>query len=95
DVWTVALETGANVLALSVLEAEHTGGDLIQRRNELNWMIAQHSEDRCDTLKPRIWDDGLHLTMDGYEMMGEAIAARLIELLHVVEEPRNDGRILK
>ena len=28
-----------------------------------------------------IWDDGLHLTEDGYEMMGNAIAAHLIELL--------------
>ena len=28
-----------------------------------------------------IWDDGLHLTKDGYEMMGNAIAAHLLELL--------------
>lgn len=42
----MALETGANVMALSVLEAEHTGGDLIRRRNALNEMIAQHSQHR-------------------------------------------------
>lgn len=48
-----------------------------------------------DTQKPRIWDDGLHLTMAGYEMMGEAIAAKLIELLHVVEKPVNDGEMMK
>ena len=28
-----------------------------------------------------IWDDGLHLTEKGYEMMGDAIAAHLIKLL--------------
>ena len=28
-----------------------------------------------------IWDDGLHLTAKGYEMMGDAIAAHLIKLL--------------
>lgn len=28
-----------------------------------------------------IWDDGLHLTKDGYKMMGEATAARLIEII--------------
>ncbi|KAI4224419.1 MAG: hypothetical protein L6R36_004682 [Xanthoria steineri] len=110
DVWSVALETGANVMALSVLEAEHTGGDLIQRRNALNEMIAQHSQHRwhymdlcaavpyfnmSDAQKPRIWDDGLHLTMAGYEMMGEAIAAKLIELLHVVNQPINHGKQMK
>ncbi|KAL8679583.1 MAG: hypothetical protein Q9186_004140 [Xanthomendoza sp. 1 TL-2023] len=44
-----------------------------------------------ETMREQIWDDGLHLTMDGYEMMGEAIATRLIELLHTVEKPVNDG----
>ncbi|KAI4261761.1 MAG: hypothetical protein L6R42_003044 [Xanthoria sp. 1 TBL-2021] len=110
DIWSVALETGANVLALSVLEAEHTGGDLIQRRNELNEMISRHSEHRwhymglcaavpyfnmSDTQKARIWDDGLHLTMAGYEMMGEAIAAKLIKLLHVVEKLVNDEEMMR
>ncbi|KAL8770993.1 MAG: hypothetical protein Q9209_003412 [Squamulea sp. 1 TL-2023] len=107
DVWTVALNTGAHVLALNVLEAEHTSGGIIERRNELNGMIAQHSEDRwhhmdlcaavpyfdmSETMRPRIWDDGLHLTMAGYEMMGEAIAAKLIELLHVADKPVNAGK---
>ncbi|KAL8783880.1 MAG: hypothetical protein Q9213_004298 [Squamulea squamosa] len=91
NVWTVALNTGAHVLALSVLEAEHTSGGIVERRNKLNGMIAQHSEDRCETMRPRIWDDGLHLTMAGYEMMGEAIATKLIELLHTVDEPVNAG----
>lgn len=48
-----------------------------------------------DAQKPRIWDDGLHLTMAGYEMMGEAIAAKLIELLHVVNQPINHGKQMK
>ncbi|KAL8632854.1 hypothetical protein Q9189_001408 [Teloschistes chrysophthalmus] len=106
-VWTVALETGANVLALSVLEAEYTSGDIVERRNDLNNRIATHSEDRwhyldlCakvpffamkETMRDRIWDDGLHLTMDGYEMMGEAIATKLIELLSTIKKPVNAGR---
>ncbi|KAL8930083.1 MAG: hypothetical protein Q9172_000168 [Xanthocarpia lactea] len=108
EVWAVALATGANVLALSVLEAQHTVGDVVQRRNDLNEMIAQHSDDRwhymdlcaavpyfdmSDFLRERIWDDGLHLTMAGYEMMGQAIAAKLIELLRVSEKPvHTDGK---
>ncbi|KAL9598079.1 MAG: hypothetical protein Q9219_004710 [cf. Caloplaca sp. 3 TL-2023] len=106
-VWTVALDCGANVLAASVLEAEHTTGDVVQRRKELNSLIESHQEDRLhyldlctavpyftmnDTMREMIWDDGLHLTMDGYEMMGEAVAAKLLELLNTVKEPLNSRR---
>ncbi|KAL9027065.1 MAG: hypothetical protein Q9196_004354 [Gyalolechia fulgens] len=99
NVWRVALDTGANVLALSVLEAEDTSGDIVQRRKELNNLIAYHQEDRffyldlCaavpyfsmdDTTREMIWDDGLHLTKHGYEMMGDAIATKLLELVDIV-----------
>ena len=32
-------------------------------------------------VRRRVWDDGLHLRPEGYDMMGEAIAERLIEIL--------------
>lgn len=41
------------------------------------------------SIRDLMWDDGLHLTRDGYEMMGDAIAAKLVELLHKVKEPPN------
>ncbi|KAL9019786.1 MAG: hypothetical protein Q9185_002930 [Variospora sp. 1 TL-2023] len=106
EVWTVALETGANVLALSVLEGEYTSGDIVQRRKELNGLIASHEErrlhymDLCaavpfftmsETMREMVWDDGLHLTMDGYELMGTAIAIKLLELLRVARDPLNIG----
>lgn len=28
-----------------------------------------------------VWDDGLHLTKDGYKMMGDAIAVRLVDII--------------
>lgn len=31
--------------------------------------------------RDEIWDDGLHLTKNGYKRMGDAVAARMIELL--------------
>jgi lysophospholipase L1-like esterase len=34
-----------------------------------------------DAIKTTIWDDGLHLTDKGYDMMGQLIAKRLAELL--------------
>ena len=44
-VWKIALETGANVLALTVLEAAASSPHMIQERNELNAMIKNHQED--------------------------------------------------
>ena len=37
-----------------------------------------------------IWDDGLHLTEEGYNMMGDAIAAHMIELLQTVDNVKNN-----
>lgn len=34
-----------------------------------------------EATRDRLWDDGLHLTGEGYKMMGDAIAARLFEIL--------------
>ncbi|KAL8842239.1 MAG: hypothetical protein Q9170_000645 [Blastenia crenularia] len=107
-VWRVALDTGANVLVLSILEAAYTAGDILQRRKELNSLVACHEEKRLYYLdlcaavpyftmnsarRELIWDDGLHLTLDGYEMMGDAVAKRLLELLPIVAEPRNVNRL--
>ena len=42
--------------------------------------------------RDNIWDDGLHLTKEGYEMMGDAIASRMIELLQACDGPTNANR---
>ena len=44
-----------------------------------------------EDLRDKIWDDGLHLTMEGYEMMGNAIASRMVELLQICDDPKNNG----
>lgn len=38
-----------------------------------------------------IWDDGLHLTEAGYKRMGDAIAARLVELLSGAESSNQNA----
>lgn len=43
-------------------------------------------------MRDKIWDDGLHLTKDGYKLMGDAIASRMIELLQSCTDPRNTGK---
>ncbi len=45
-VWNVALDTGAKVLALNVLEAAASSEGMIQRRNRLNSMIKDHQQER-------------------------------------------------
>lgn len=42
--WKVALDTGANVLALNVIEAAASSPRMIERRNMLNAMIKAHQE---------------------------------------------------
>jgi lysophospholipase L1-like esterase len=39
--------------------------------------------------RKEIWDDGLHFTPYGYNVMGDFIAQRMVELLPTVENPKN------
>lgn len=45
-VWKVALDTGANVLALNILEAEASGDKANSKRNALNDRIINHQQER-------------------------------------------------
>ncbi|MCJ1433759.1 hypothetical protein MMC27_003124 [Xylographa pallens] len=104
EVWSIALATGANVLALTIIEAAVRDRSLIQRRHTLNTLIAGHEEDHfyhmdlCHAVpyfameeqkRDTIWDDGLHLKAEGYKMMGHAIGAHLVDLLPTLENMKN------
>lgn len=39
-----------------------------------------------ETTREQLWDDGLHLTGQGYKVMGAAIAIRLFEILQSIQE---------
>ncbi|CAD6589919.1 MAG: hypothetical protein ASARMPREDX12_004074 [Alectoria sarmentosa] len=107
-VWKVALDTGANVLALNVLEADGSGDRVNSKRNSLNDKIANHQQERYYSfdiysairytgidkeLREKLWDDGLHLTSEGYKVMGDVIAVRMLELLKMTQQPKNIGPI--
>ncbi|KAL1988688.1 hypothetical protein VTN96DRAFT_8388 [Rasamsonia emersonii] len=85
-----------NVLALTIPECSAISDRLTRRRDELNAKILAHRAERFYTFdlhsalpyhslseneRERIWDDGLHLTDEGYDLMGELVAGRLVELL--------------
>lgn len=42
-----------------------------------------------DDTREKLWDDGLHLTGQGYKVMGDAIAVRLFEILQNMKEPES------
>lgn len=107
-VWKVALDTGANVLALNILEAEASGDKANSKRNALNDRIINHQQERYYSfdlysairytdidkdLREKLWDDGLHLTSEGYKVMGDVIADRMLELLKMTRQPKNIGPI--
>lgn len=54
----------------------------IVRRHYLDLCAAVPYFSMNDTMKEMMWDDGLHLTRDGYEMMGDAIATKLLQLVN-------------
>lgn len=41
--------------------------------------IRYHGVD--EATRDRIWNDGVHLNSDGYEMMGNIVAAHLLQLI--------------
>ena len=51
------------------------------------WSIIRYTGVDEET-REAIWDDGLHLTEAGYNIMGKAVAARLFELLQLQHTDR-------
>ncbi|KAJ5930834.1 hypothetical protein N7466_006327 [Penicillium verhagenii] len=94
DCWNVALESGAKVLALTIPECQSTVKD--EERTAVNTLILDTKMDRfysfdlrpkipyrgsSDEFIEKIFDDGLHLTADGYDLMGRSIGLCLADIL--------------
>ncbi|KAI4166565.1 MAG: hypothetical protein LQ343_007946 [Gyalolechia ehrenbergii] len=104
--WRLCLSNGITVLALAVTETSHHQNPRTRARyEELNAWIKAHEEegffvaDVCTAVpwvgmeegeRRRVWDDGLHLRPRGYDMLGDAVAERLLE---VVEAGRVRGKL--
>ena len=97
EVWRVPLDAGSKVLALTVTEHANATPQWKQRWTKLNNMITDHAEEGFYTAdvaaaipwsgmsepkRKRIWDDEVHLTKEGYELMGDAIADRRLQIIH-------------
>ncbi|KAL9099460.1 MAG: hypothetical protein Q9163_005038 [Psora crenata] len=94
-IWKIALDSGAKVMALTITETSDRTMRTRARYQALNGMIMAHREDGfyvadvCTAIpwpdtqgeQGRIWDDGLHFQALGYDMLGDAIGDRLIDIL--------------
>ena len=49
------------------------------------WSVVRWN-DVSEETRQRHWNDGLHLSQDGYELMGYAVAAHLLELIKEQKE---------
>ncbi|RAL12970.1 SGNH/GDSL hydrolase family protein [Aspergillus homomorphus CBS 101889] len=96
EAWTMAIKSGANVLALTVPECGVKQRRVDSTRAELNSQILSYVADSFYALdihkevpyhsaekdfKEKMWDDGVHMTPDGYDLVGEVVANHLIQLL--------------
>ena len=91
-VWRITLDSGANVLALTVTETADRIESVRAKYNALNKMVVNHKErgfyvadvagavtwPELSEDQRKIWDDGLHFTRLGYDMLGDAIADKLL-----------------
>lgn len=94
-IWRLARGKRAKVLALTVTETSDRSKAGRARYSTLNELVRQHKEDGFHVAdveraipwpsevkeQRRIWDDGLHFNKVGYDMMGDAIAQRLLEIM--------------
>ncbi|KAF4161812.1 hypothetical protein CNMCM6936_002965 [Aspergillus lentulus] len=96
EAWEVALDSGANVLVLTIPECSAVSTTLDARRDEVNSSILSHKAEgfhafdlhgivpyhnATEEFRKKIWDDGLHLTAEGYKLVGEVVGEHLIALL--------------
>lgn len=96
-VQNIALSQGAKILNMTVPEEALRNKDLNSRRDELNQSIREECDDETIFLfdlnkkipyhslpaeeRDRIWDDGVHFTPAGYDLMGEYLAERLVQII--------------
>ncbi|KAM4059772.1 GDSL-like lipase/Acylhydrolase family protein [Hirsutella rhossiliensis] len=100
--WDLALANGSKVLALTVPECAAKSASLDATRRGLNASILNYKQTNFYALdlfakipyhslleqdRDAFWDDGLHLTADGYDWMGRHIADGLLAILKQHDQP--------
>ncbi|KAG4429159.1 hypothetical protein IFR05_015359 [Cadophora sp. M221] len=94
-VWAIPLSNNTKVLALTVTGCGACAPAVPERRADLNQRILAHREENYYTYdlhkavpywgmseerRKEIWDDTLHFTVKGYDLIGKLLADRIVEL---------------
>ncbi|KAI1383056.1 SGNH hydrolase [Hypoxylon trugodes] len=104
--WEIPMFKGGKVLALTIPDTRSRYKDVKERREQVNKAIKEHKKqgffyfDLYNALpyhemvpedRPKYWQmDGVHLTADGYNLMGEKIAEELIRIVKLAEAQETD-----
>lgn len=107
QVWNIGFEAGSKVIALTVTNTVGETDGLRRRYDALNELIVSevhkklYSVDVSNMLPPATIDnvritgiydrDGVHLGQKGYEMMGDAIASSLVEMIRAEPHEKDTG----
>ncbi|KAL8760158.1 MAG: hypothetical protein Q9184_003415 [Pyrenodesmia sp. 2 TL-2023] len=102
--WDGCVSGGAKVMALTVTETSDQSEGTRERYGKLNGLIRDFDGGEgvwvADVerkvpyggmdpeVRRKVWDDGLHLKALGYDMIGDAVADGLLEVLKVEQSPR-------
>ncbi|KAL8823367.1 MAG: hypothetical protein Q9170_008366, partial [Blastenia crenularia] len=96
ECWRICLDADTQVMALTVTETSGQSKRTRERYEKLNALIKGHREDgyfvadvcakvpysaMSEEMRKKIYDDGLHFKPAGYDMIGDAIADRMLEVL--------------
>ncbi|KAH7354763.1 SGNH hydrolase-type esterase domain-containing protein [Rhexocercosporidium sp. MPI-PUGE-AT-0058] len=108
-VWAIPLSNNTKVLALTVTGCGACAPVIPERRADLNQRILGHRASNYYTYdlhkavpywgmseerRREIWDDTLHFTVKGYDLVGKLLADRIVELVKQEErESPEEGLI--
>ncbi|KAH8593697.1 SGNH hydrolase-type esterase domain-containing protein [Bisporella sp. PMI_857] len=105
EVYSFPLSNKTKVLALTVTETEASSHELTSRRNKLNSYIVSYQAENyytfdlhkafpwnglSDKRRREVWDDGMHPTEKGYDIIGKLLAKRLNEIISERTMPQVD-----
>ncbi|KAL8652389.1 MAG: hypothetical protein Q9226_004292 [Calogaya cf. arnoldii] len=94
--WQISLQGSTKVMALTVTDTEDQRPETRESYTKLNEMIKSYQQEgffvadvfskiryseMSEEMRKIVWDDGLHFKPAGYDMMGDVVADRLLEVL--------------
>lgn len=109
EAWNIAFDAGSKVIALTVTKTVNESEELARRYDALNELLVSeeneklYSVDVANMLPPATMDnamisriyerDGLHFGKKGYELMGDAVASSLVEILQAEPIGKDAGHL--